>query len=145
MKILNMILIAVFLFAGLSFAQSRQAAAVAPGTGFDSKLETDFFRAARYFVDNKTRLGLSEQQVKKILDLSKTVKAKLAKLNDDIQDLTGEINTLMWEAPMNLAETNNLVAEKYKLKQQKSEYLLKQTKELKGILTPEQLEKYKNL
>lgn len=145
MKVFNAVLIFLMIIFAAFSSFGLDKTGVDVRAGFDAELETDFFRTARYFLDNRAKLGLSPDQANRITSLAKTVKKDLIKMNEQIKTLTVEVNTLMWESPANLDSTNDLVAEKYDIKKKKSLYLVKQTKNLTGILSREQLEKYKNI
>lgn len=102
-------------------------------------LEGKFFRLAHKILEHNKELGLTAEQVKKINSLKAQVRKALLKQDADINTLKVEINTLMWEAPMALDETNALVDEKYDLKTKKAKYIVSAYDKLNKILTKEQL------
>lgn len=104
-----------------------------------SGLEEKFYKQGHKILENNKELGLSEDQIKQVKALKKQVKKDLIQQDADIKTLEVEVNTLMWEAPIDVNQTNALVEEKYELKKKKAKYLVSAYDKLNKILTKEQL------
>lgn len=102
-------------------------------------VEGKFYTQAHKILEHNKELGLTDEQIKQIKDIKKQVKKDLVQQDAEIKNLTVEINTLMWEAPMDLTETNALVDQKYELTKKKAKYLLGAYDKLHKVLTKEQL------
>jgi Spy/CpxP family protein refolding chaperone len=102
-------------------------------------LESNFYNQTHKILEHNKELALSDDQIKEIKSIKKQVKKDLVKQDADINALEVEINTLMWEAPLSLAETNALVDEKHELTKKKEKYLITYYDKLNKVLTEEQL------
>ena len=108
-------------------------------------LEMKFYKSVHLVLAGQEELGLSTDQVKSIKALTVEVKKDLIQRNAKIETLGVEIKTMMWEAPFDVTDVNNLVAEKYKLKKDKAQYLISSIDKLHKTLTSEQLAKIDTL
>ncbi len=137
----------LFLLAALAVLFSASASYAMTGQKSYGKsewgLKESFFHSAHGVLEKRDQLGLSDEQVKAIKDLMKETQKNLIKQDADIKTLKVEINTLMWESPLDTEKINNLLAEKYKLKKDKAKYLVSAHDKLNKILTEEQLKKVK--
>lgn len=107
----------------------------------DDDVEDKFYKAAKKALKERDQLRLNDSQVKQIKALLADVKKTLIRQDADIKALKVEINTLMWESPLELDKTNALVADKYDLKKKKAQYLVSSMDRLNKILTPDQRKK----
>jgi Spy/CpxP family protein refolding chaperone len=133
-KILTVLVLAAFslsCFTGVLYAGGK--------SGKNYGLEGKFYRQAHKILEHNKELGLTAEQVKKIKALKAQVRKDMIQQDADIQTLKVEINTMMWEAPMDLDETNGLVEQKYELKKKKAKYMVSAYDKLNKILTKEQL------
>ncbi len=107
-------------------------------------LEGKVLKSAYCMLKKRKDLELTDEQVKQIKALKVAVKKDLIRRNAEIETLGVEIDTLMWETPFDVEAVNNLIAQKYKLKTEKAQYLVSAKDKLNKILTKEQMEKYKD-
>ena len=140
-KILTLFVLAalVVLFSvPTSYAMMRQKH---PAGSMQYGIKGSFFMSVQRILEKRDELGLSDEQVKKIKNLTAEVQKEMIKQDAEIKTLKVEINTLMWEAPLDTETANNLLAEKYKLAKDKAKYLVSAHDRLNKILTEEQLKK----
>lgn len=132
-KVILFILAAVLSVSFFSFSQDAEGRKASSGP-----LEDKFNAKVNKILTQKEQLKLTEEQVKRIEALKLEVNKNLTKQDADIETLTVEINTFMWEAPLDLEKTNALVAEKHELVKKKDQYLLFSMDKLNKILTSKQ-------
>jgi hypothetical protein len=108
-------------------------------------LQEKFFYKAHFILNNEEELGLSEKQVKTIKDLKIALKKNIINMQAQIDLLTVDIKTEMWEDPMNVEMINSLVEEKYAIKKEKTKALIDAYSKLKGVLSEDQKKTLKKL
>ncbi len=108
---------------------------------FADDLESKFCGKGKAILKDREQLGLTETQVTNVRTLMAETKKSLIKRDAEIKTLKVEINTLMWEAPFDTEEVNNLIAEKYKLKKEKTQFLVSAYNDLYVGLDAEQVKK----
>ncbi|MDP8298285.1 MAG: hypothetical protein P9L88_00030 [Candidatus Tantalella remota] len=104
-------------------------------------LESKFCGKGKAILAGREKLGLTQLQVTNIRTLIDETKKSLIKRDAEIKTLEVEINTLMWEAPFDIEEVNNLITEKYKLKKEKTQFLVSAYNDLYKGLDAEQVKK----
>ncbi|MEA3489394.1 MAG: hypothetical protein U9R44_03505 [Candidatus Omnitrophota bacterium] len=140
-----LVLTAMMFFIGTCVTLAQKSGRYGPGVSTGQDLEHRFFSEVNLAMNSSMALELSDEQVKQIKDLSKEVSKSLIRQDADIQTLTVEINTLMWEVPVNTEMITPLVAQKHELEKKKSQYLVSVHDKLIKIYTKNQLEKLKDL
>jgi len=100
---------------------------------------------AHFLLKKKTELGLTDEQVGKIKALKIAVKKDIIAKKAEIDTLSVDIKSKMWETPMDTGAIESLIDRKYELKKQKEKASLRACDKLKGVLTEEQKQKMKEL
>ncbi|MBL7073381.1 MAG: Spy/CpxP family protein refolding chaperone [Candidatus Omnitrophica bacterium] len=96
-------------------------------------------------LNKKKELVLNPEQISQIKKLSSEVKKNLITRDAKIKTLKVEIDTLMWEFPFSSEGVNELVAQMYSLKTEKTQYVISAYSRLEAILTEDQIQKLKDL
>jgi len=107
--------------------------------------ESKFHGTIYKILNKRTELGLSTEQLSQIKALSSKVKKDLINRDAKIKTLKVEINTLMWEFPFDTEGVNELVAQQYSLKTEKTQYLISAYSQLAALLTEPQIQTMKEL
>jgi len=94
---------------------------------------------------NQDELGLSDEQTKKIKDLSLKTEKNLISSDAEIDTIAADIKAEMWTDSIDTASIGKLVDKKYDLKKEKVKSLITAYATLKGMLTEEQKGKLKEL
>lgn len=144
----TIILVLIFIFS-VSFLNSAIAQDVqssyGPEPGQKDVLLKSFNGSVSLMLADRDKLGLSEDQIKKIKDLSVKVRKAVIKMGAEIRTLRVDMNTTVWEAPLDLNESNSLLARSHSLFEDRGKFLLNSIHELHQILTPEQLKSFNSL
>lgn len=102
-------------------------------------------KAPCFALMNKKELALTEEQEGKIKQLCTETQKQHIKLEADIDVVCIDIKSKLFENPINTADVNKLLDQKYELKKKEAKNLVQTLVSLKGILTPEQVDKLKEL
>ena len=111
------------------------------------KMEIDkiFFYKASLILKNASELGLSAEQIEKIKALKYGIEKNSIKEEADIKSVALDIKEALWKDNIDSNAVNKLIDQKYALKAQKAKEAIGAYVTLKGILTPEQLGKLKEM
>lgn len=112
-----------------------------------SKMELDdiFFLKAHFIAMNADEIGLSDEQLEKIMALKLNVKKSLIKAKADIETYALDIKNELTKDEINVNSLNGLIDKKYALKTQKAKDLIKAYADLKKLLTDEQKKMLKDI
>ena len=108
-------------------------------------LENKVFKKAHTIMQNKAELKLSDNQITEIKKLKVHAKKDLIRTKAEIDVISVDIKSKLWEETIDVSGTNKLVAKKYDLKKEKTKSLIAAYAELKKILSKEQKEILKEL
>lgn len=89
------------------------------------------------------KFGLSADQESSVKKLEANAWKELASRDAAINALKVQINTLMWESPMDFDQVSLLISRQHDLEEERSKYLVSVFNKLKDILTEEQIEELK--
>jgi Spy/CpxP family protein refolding chaperone len=113
--------------------------------GGDMGIDDKFFMKSGFILDNETEIGLSDEQVAKVKDLTaKTQKMVIAK-GAEIDTVAVDIKTALHQDTIDAAALKALVAKKYDLKKEKAMAAIDAYVGLKNILTKDQMDKMKQV
>lgn len=112
---------------------------------YDKDMKGKFFKKAHFILKNQKELDLSDRQIDQIKKLKADVKKDMINKRAKTDLLKVEIETEMWEDPMNLNAINSLIEQKYEVKKEKAKALAAAYAKLKGILTEDQKEELTSL
>ncbi len=107
--------------------------------------EKKFSYKARFILENKKELGLSDEQVKKIKDLKIKTKKDLIRKKAELDILALDIKGELWKGTIDTDRVNKLIDKKYELKKERAKSSVNTYVALKSILTNEQSKKMKEL
>lgn len=114
-------------------------------SGYSKGLDSKVFCKARFLIQNREELKLTDEQVAKIKDLKIQAKKGLIMKKAEIEVLAIDIKAKLYEDTINIEELNKLVDQKYELKKAKAKFFVEKYANLKNILTAEQKEEVKAL
>ena len=112
-------------------------------SGYDHEAKVS--KKARMILSNKAELGLTDEQVAKVKDLSSKVKKDLIRKDAEIDIGAIDLKEEKWKDPVDIEVVNKLIDKKYELKKDKAKYQVAAYAELKSILTAEQKSKLKEI
>lgn len=137
------LLVPVFVFSMLS--AEAYAGMHGKMKGHGDGLESKFSYKVGMILRNEEELGLSGEQVKQLKELKVATKKDLVRKNADIDILAIDIKSKLWGETIDVEGVNALIDRKYEIKKAKAKSLVAACVALKGILTDEQLKKFKSL
>ena len=108
-------------------------------------LETKVFKKVHIIMKNKDELKLSDKQITEIKNLKVNAKKDLIRKKAEIDVISVDIKSKLWDETIDVSGINKLVDQKYDLKKEKTKSLIAAYAELKKILSKEQKEKLKEL
>lgn len=108
-------------------------------------LDEMFFHKAKMFLEKEEVLGLTEKQVKTVMDLKMAMKKEVIRLDAEIDILEIDVFSGLRQETVDVENLNSLIDKKYEIKKEKTRAALKAYAELKAVLTPEQKTKLKSL
>ena len=94
---------------------------------------------------NKDELKLSDNQITGIKNLKVNAKKNLIRKKAEIDVISVDIKSKLWDETIDVSGINKLVDQKYDLKKEKTKSLIAAYAELKKILSKEQKEILKEL
>ena len=103
------------------------------------------YRKAGMMYAYQEEIGLSDEQVEKIKVLKMNTKKDLIRRKAEIDVISVDIKSELWEDTIDVDAINTLIDKKYELKKEKAKSLVRAYAELKGILTEEQMDKLKSV
>ena len=137
--------IALMLVLGVSFSFAQETPDGQIAQPQRDILLSNFNNSIDIALANRSLLGLSDKQIQQIKKLSADVKKKIISIDAQIRTLKVDINTLSWEAPLNLDQSNALLAESHELFQQRGQYLLNSISDFHKILNKNQLKQFNSI
>ncbi len=111
------------------------------GLGFEKKI----FCNLHLVMANQEKLDLSDDQVAKIKQLKISTKKDLIKRDAEIDLITVDIKSKLWEDKIDKESISKLIDQKYELKKEKAKSLIDAYAGLKNILSVEQNKKLNNI
>jgi len=108
-------------------------------------LGTIFFYKAVVYLRHADEIGLTEDQVDKILKLKLAVKKEMIRKGADLAVLDLDLLTALREEKIDVKAVNLLVDQKFEVKKAMTKFSVQALADLKGILTPEQYAKMKDI
>jgi Spy/CpxP family protein refolding chaperone len=111
------------------------------GCSFEEKIMCKF----HLVISNHDKLNLSDEQTAKIKGLKINTKKDLIKRNAEIDLISVDMKSKLWEDVIDKEDINKLIDQKYELKKAKTKVLINAYAELKNILTDEQRKKLKDI
>lgn len=108
-------------------------------------VEAKVFKKADIIMKNKDKLKLSDNQITEIKNLKVNAKKDLIRKQAEIDVISLDIKSKLWDETIDVTGINKLVDQKYDLKKEKTKSLIAAYAELKKILSKEQKEKLKEL
>lgn len=108
-------------------------------------IKEKFFHKANKVLGYKEELALSSEQETQIENLMKETKKNLIRKKAEIKVLALDIQDLLKDNPVNVAEINGLIDRKYEIKKEKTKELVAAYAQLKGILSQGQWGTLKDL
>ena len=103
-------------------------------------LKKKVFKKAHIIMKNKDELKLSENQITEIKKLKVNAKKDLIRKKAEIDVISVDIKSKLWDETIDVSGINKLVDQKYDLKKEKTKSLIAAYAELKKILSKEQKE-----
>jgi hypothetical protein len=110
-----------------------------------AKMEEKVFKKLHVIMKNKDELKLSENQITEIRKLKVDAKKDLIRKKAEIDLISVDIKSKLWDETIDVSRINKLVDQKYDLKKEKTKSLIAAYAELKKILSKEQKEMLKGL
>jgi Spy/CpxP family protein refolding chaperone len=104
-----------------------------------------FVFKAHFILANASDLGLSDDQMDKIMALKYGFKKSVIKNDADIESLVLDIKEELRKAEVDVAAVNTLIDKKYAAKAQRAKEIVSSCVSLKKVLTKEQMGKLKDL
>jgi len=132
-KILLFCVAAVLLQARLAYSDAGEKQ-----SWDDMPLEDKFFHKAQFIVMNAGRANLSDERTQNISDLKYQIRKEVIRMNADIEILSMEIWQKIYEKPVDMAEINDLINQKYALKKELARTLIAAYVELINIPTADE-------
>lgn len=108
-------------------------------------LEGKFFKKLYLIEKNQAEIGIADDKLQALKNLSVETKKVLIKYDADIEVVGLDLNQKLYENPIDVAATNKLVDQKYELKKAKTKSLVEAFAKLKSTLSKEQLTKLKEI
>lgn len=108
-------------------------------------LDEMLFKKCHFILMNKEELGLSEEQVDKVVALKTKAKKDNIMKEAEIEALAIDVKAELWKDEIDLNAVNKLIDTKYDLKKQNAKNLVASYAELKKILSESQMDKLKEL
>jgi hypothetical protein len=108
-------------------------------------IEKKVFKKLHVIMKNKDELKLSENQIAEIKKLKVNAKKDLIRKKAEIDVISVDIKSKLWDETIDVSGINKLVDQKYDLKKEKTKSLIAACAELKKILSKEQKEMLKEL
>jgi len=108
-------------------------------------MDGKFYKKAMLIIENQEELGLSDAEVKKVMDLKMATKKDLIAKKAEIDLLAVDIKAVLWADEIDVTSVNALIDRKYEIKKEKAKSLVAACVALKGMLTPEQQKALKGL
>jgi hypothetical protein len=109
------------------------------------KIGKKVFKKIHVIMKNKDELKLSENQITEIKKLKVDAKKNLIRKKAEIDVISVDIKSKLWDETIDVSGINKLVDQKYDLKKEKTKSLIGAYAELKKILSKEQKEMLKKL
>jgi Spy/CpxP family protein refolding chaperone len=124
----------------MAYAESSKKG-VHHGAGLVEKIFHKFY----FLIANQDELNLSDAQVAKIKSTKISAKKDLIKRKAEIDLVSIDIKSILWEDTIDKEKINKLIDQKYELKKEKAKALINAYAELKNILSDEQKKKCKDI
>ncbi len=151
-RVFLVVLLTTAFFCGVAAVDKKKAEANRGHEGWSGggheksfDLEDKLFWKAHFYLEHAELIGLTEEQTEKIKALKMEAKKELIRRDADIEIASLDFKEALMEPKINVEAMNPLVDQKYELKKAKTKYLVQAFANLKGILTPEQETKVKDL
>lgn len=93
---------------------------------------------AHFLKENQDEIGLSDAQVKEIMNLKRRSQKDVIAKDAEIEALTLDIWAILYERPIDVEGAKKLVEHKYAVKQAKSLHLVQSLSDMMNVLTDEQ-------
>ncbi|GEM_PF-1961450 len=100
---------------------------------------------AHFILKNRTKLGLTDEQVKEIKAMKIAAKKDKIAKEAEIDTISVDIKAEMWKTPMDVGTIESLIDRKYELKKEKTKSMIRSYVKLENVLTEEQKQKMKEL
>jgi Spy/CpxP family protein refolding chaperone len=101
-------------------------------------IEKKVFKKLHVIMKNKDQLKLSKNQITEIKKLKVDAKKDLIRKKAEIDVISVDIKSKLWDETIDVSGINKLVDQKYDLKKEKTKSLIAAYAELKKILSEEQ-------
>jgi Spy/CpxP family protein refolding chaperone len=108
-------------------------------------LDKKLFKKVMMIKQHQEELGVSDEQLQKIIDLKMALKKDKIKMEAEIETLKIDIHALLSKDKIDVNAVNALVDQKYETKKSISKQTVNAYAQLKDVLTVEQKEKLKDL
>ena len=108
-------------------------------------LDTKFFHKVQQTLANQEELGISDAQYEKIKTLKVNLKKDLIKRKAEIELISVDIKSKLWEDTIDKEGIYKLIDQKYELKKAMAKALVEACATFKGILTDDQNKKLKGI
>jgi len=157
-KLLTMIVLAVFVLAPLSVSMAKEQPVYkiykVEGKSYEKydkgqkdgdSLKHKFFKTARFYLKKKDKIGLSDEQVKQIIDLKVATKKDLITKKAEIKIAKLDVKVALKQKPIDVDAVKKFISKKYELKKQKALNLAEAYVKLKAVLNDSQRAKAKEI
>lgn len=117
----------------------------AGGKGCCGKSKSKVCEKAKMILMNSDELGLSDEQVEKIKQITMRNKKEMIKRGAELEVVALDIKSAMYSEKPDVEAINKLIDKKYDLKKAKAKAMVAAYAELKGVLSASQMKALKDL
>jgi Spy/CpxP family protein refolding chaperone len=136
-------LLALGLIQSPAFAEKKGG--YVQGRHHQKSIQEKFFKKVKMLHRYQDELNVTDNQLEQIRELKITLKKELIKKKADIEIISLDIRSLLYEDEVDLNAVNKLVDQKYEIKKSKMKMVVRSLSELKKILSKEQMDKLKDI
>jgi Spy/CpxP family protein refolding chaperone len=143
------LIVTITLLLSLGLMQSPAFAEKRGGHGqgrhHQKSIQEKFFKKVKMIHRYQDELNVTDDQLNQTRELKITLKKDLIKKKADIEIISVDIRSLLYEDKVDVNAVNKLIDQKYEIKKSKMKMVVKSLSELKKILSKEQMEKLKSI
>ena len=113
--------------------------------GYKGGLESKLFHKARFYLNRADEIGLTDEQVDKIMAIKLNAKKESIRRGADIEILKLDLFSALKEPKIDVPSVNKLIDQKYDIKKAGAKYMVQAFADMKSVLSQEQHDKVKAL